>query len=113
MSQENLPTQEKELKNTRTFPCHCGAVLASKQGLERHLKSKKHKILTGELVVLPKVKPPPKKRGRKLSDKSPENITKILNSKVQDLTDEEIKIRREYYKVTQQAYRDRKKGVLK
>jgi len=103
----------EEITKTKTFECKCGAILASKQGLERHLTSRKHKILIGEIIVPPKVKAPPKKRGRPLSLDSPANITRILNAKVEELTEEDIKMRREYFKNSQQRYRDRKKGVLK
>lgn len=95
----------------KTFECNCGAVLASKQGLERHLNSRKHKILVGEIIVPPKVKAPPKQRGRKPSPDSPENITKILNSTVDKLTPEELNIRRAYFRKRQQAYMDRKRSV--
>ncbi len=95
----------------KTFECKCGVILASKQGLERHLNSRKHKILVGEIVIPPKVKAPPKQRGRKLSPESPENITKILNSTVDKLTPEELNVRRAYFRKRQQAYMDRKRSV--
>ena len=95
----------------KTFECNCGAVLASKQGLARHLNSRKHKILVGEIVIPPKVKTPPKQRGRKPSPDSPENITKILNSLVEDLTENDIKIRREYFRKKTREYRNRKRSV--
>jgi hypothetical protein len=101
----------EEPKKIKTFECKCGAILASKQGLGRHLNSRKHKILIGEIIVPPKVKAPPKQRGRKLSPDSPENITKILNSRVDTLTPEELNIRRAYFRKRQSAYMDRKRSV--
>jgi len=106
-------TEEKPQK-IKIFECtECGVVLSSKQSLERHLNSRRHKIRIGEIVVPPKVKHEPRKRGRKLSSQSPENITKILNSKVEELSEDEIKIRRAYFRKRQQAYMDRIRSIWK
>ena len=104
---------DEKIKKVMSFTCECGSILNSKQALQRHLSTRKHKILIGEIIIPPKVKPSPKKRGRKLSAGSPENITEILNTKVENLSEEDANIRREYYKKKQQEYRDRKKCVLK
>ena len=107
MSEENL----EELKKAGRVTCECGSTLCSKQAISRHLKTRKHRIFIGEIIVPPKVKAPPKQRGRKLSPESPENITKILNSTVDNLTPEELTIRRAYFRKRQQAYMDRKRSV--
>jgi len=101
----------EEIKKVGAYTCECGSTLCSKQAILRHLNTRKHKVFIGEIIVPPKVKRDPKIRGRKLSPDSPQNITKILNSKVEELTEDDIKIRREYYKNRQQEYRDRQKSL--
>ena len=108
MSEENIK-EEEEPKNSFRVTCECGSTLCSKQAISRHLKTRKHKIFIGEIIVPPKVKPEPKKRGRPLSPESPDDVTKILNSKVEELSEEQLSIRRSYFRKKTQEYRNRKK----
>ena len=105
MTEETL----QQLKNAGRVTCECGSTLCSKQAITRHLNTRKHKIFIGEIIVPPKVKHPPKKRGRPLSPESAVNFSKILNSKVEELTPEELTIRREYFRQKTRQHRDRKK----
>ena len=78
--------------------CDCGGVFTT-YTINRHIKTKKHqKFLGNEVEAI--------KRSRPTSEK-----TRILNSLVCNLTDEELKIKREYFAETSRQYRLRKNLV--
>lgn len=94
-----------------SYTCGCGSVLNTKVAVKRHNKTIKHRVFTGEYVKPVKVKPEPKIRGRKLSPDSPVNITFILDSKVCDLTEEQLKFRRAYFCKKQNEHRQKKDTI--
>jgi len=100
---------EELVKNSFRVTCECGSTLCSKQAISRHLKTRKHKIFTGEIIVPPKINTPPKRCGKALAEDSPENITFILNSKVTELSEDELTFRRKYFAKKQREYINRKK----
>lgn len=83
------------------FECPCGGKF-NKYSKNNHLNSNKHKRYTGEL-------PPLKKKIPKIID--PNGLSYIINNKVENLNEEQLDRRREYFRERVRECRSRKKCV--
>ena len=88
--------------NYETFYCSCGGRY-NKYNQKKHNNSNKHKRHVGEL-------PPLKKKIPKIID--PNGLSYIINNKVENLNEEQLARRREYFRHRVAECRQRKKDSL-
>ena len=87
---------EFETKKKYIYPkitCACGSTV-NKHTMRLHERSKKHRIFMGEEGVVNLTG-----KNKKPKELNTNTLSYVLHSKVGDLTEEQIRVRRDYFKV--------------